>query len=180
MGSGVKSDSSTTTSEAAPAPPRSSIAAAPATGVARSTGTGCVAGRSVATAAAAPSPRTVAAPATRVARPARAASQDAWCSGASTYRNVNHAGTTADATTSEPTSADSGSPGTPNCSRAPTSSGQCHRYSEYDRPPTNWADRPVSRRPTRSAGRPVPAAITAAVPSVGSAAADPGNGVCDP
>lgn len=68
---------------------------------------------------------------------------------------------------SRPGSADAGS----------TSAGQCTRYSEYEISPTNVMARTDSMR----VGPPAlsPAAMTAAVPSTGSAAAAPGKKVAD-
>ena len=68
-------------------------------------------------------------------------------------------------------------PGSPPSARgASTRTGQCHRYQPYEsRPSVRMAGAPSSV-PTRVVP-PVPAATTAAVPSTGSSAAVPGNGV---
>ena len=57
-----------------------------------------------------------------------------------------------------------------------TINGQCHRYTEYDTSPSHCTGRTPST-PVGEAPDCVPAQITAAVPSTGSNAVYPGNGV---
>jgi hypothetical protein len=58
-----------------------------------------------------------------------------------------------------------------------TSSGQCHRYQEYDTFPPSCRGRRASTVAGPQRGAAQPAATTAAVPPTGSSAAVPGNGV---
>jgi hypothetical protein len=67
--------------------------------------------------------------------------------------------------------------GWPATAGARISSGQCHRYQEYDSLPPAWRGRQPSRRLGPNLGAAQPAASTAAVPPTGNSAAVPGNGV---
>ena len=60
---------------------------------------------------------------------------------------------------------------------AMTSNGQCHRYQEYEMRPTCSIGGVPSRRTGPFLPAVAPAAITAAAPSTGQSAADPGKGV---
>ena len=74
-----------------------------------------------------------------------------------------------------PTRAASGSG--PATAAGRTSSGQCHRYSEYEMRPRKRAGRQPSSRAGRLAWPAIPGSIASAQPSVGSSAATPGKGV---
>ena len=60
---------------------------------------------------------------------------------------------------------------------AKTSSGQCHRYTEYEMPPTNCIGRARSARDGAQRACGTRAWMTASAPSTGTSAAEPGNGV---
>src|SRR5690625_3450901 len=79
------------------------------------------------------------------------------------------------ATTSRPRLA----PSSPHRSVAATTSGQCHRYNEYDSPPSHTAGRQESSLAGPGAPGTKPAAMTAAVPRVGNSAAEPGQVVAE-
>lgn len=55
--------------------------------------------------------------------------------------------------------------------------GQCHRYTAYEIRPSQRSGRSVRTRDGAVSPWPMPAAMTIPVPSVGSSAAMPGNGV---
>ena len=57
---------------------------------------------------------------------------------------------------------------------ASSSTGQCHRYHEYDTRPIARIGGSASTRPRPGAGAAQPAPITSAVPSTGNSAAVPG------
>src|SRR5262249_34021186 len=94
-------------------------------------------------------------------------------SGFSTSLNVSHAGITDAAATASPRVRDR----LPQWAVANTIIGQCQRYREYERSPThrNGGVPRIATGPRVPAA--APATITAAAPSVGSAAAYPGQGV---
>ncbi len=96
-----------------------------------------------------------------------------WRSGFSTSRKVTQAGTTEASAIASPCVTDR----SPQCAAATMSIGQCHRYSEYDRSPTQRKGRVPSTTTGPREPAATPAAITAAAPSVGSAAAYPGQAV---
>ena len=68
----------------------------------------------------------------------------------------------------------------PNSAGANSSTGQCHRYHEYDSRPIDRIAVSTRTRPTPKSGVAQPAPITSAVPSTGSSAVVPGYGVPSP
>ncbi len=74
-----------------------------------------------------------------------------------------------------------GSPaGRPSSGGSRSNTGQCQRYHEYDTRPTPRIAGRHNNRPTPSPLVTLPLPITSAVPSTGSSAAVPGNGVLGP
>src|SRR5207302_6330270 len=70
--------------------------------------------------------------------------------------------------------------GWPSNAGASTSTGQCHRYHEYEIRPIARIPDTDRTRPHPCDGAPTPAPITSAAPSTGSSAAIPGYGVVEP